>query len=207
MPYELAVDEPYTRKHQVARALDRYFHPNRMPQIRLLDGSITDNLGVRGSIMSPVAHYGNVEDMAGAFTPESLDRVTNVLVIVANAQVYNEFDWSRSGREPSIGQMLESSFAAAVDILSTETVSLANNGFQMWADQINARRKSGSRKVTVHFATLTFDDIKGSKKSAHLNAIPTSLWLPARDIDELETLAESQVRDSPQIRAFIQSLR
>lgn len=207
VPYELAVDDPYTRQHQVARALSRYFAPRQMPIVRLLDGGITDNLGVRGSIMSPVAHYGNVEDMAGAFTPEALDRVTKVLVIVANAQIYSEYDWSRDGDDPSIPDALQSSFDAAIDILSTETVTLAKNGFQMWADRINARRKPGSPRVSIDFAALTFDDIKDPAQRARFNAIPTALSLPEKDVDDLEAVAASLVRQSPQIRDFVTSLR
>src|SRR3546814_10588793 len=74
--------------------------------------------------------------------------------------------------------MLISSFGAAADILSTETVTLAKNGFQMWVDRINARRKPGAAKVTVDFATLTFDDIRDVKQRKRFNAIPTALSLP-----------------------------
>lgn len=206
VPYELEIDDPYTRQHQVARALNRYYDPERMPIVRLLDGGITDNLGVRGSMMSPIAHYGNVEDMAGAFTPEALDRVTKVLVIVVNAQIYDEYDWSREGSDPSIPEVLVSSFGAAVDILSTETVTLAKSGFQMWAARINARRKPGQPKVTVDFAALTFDDIKDPAQRARFNTIPTALSLPAKDVDDLEAVAAALVHQSPQIRSFATSL-
>lgn len=206
VPYELALDDPYTRERLVARALNRYFQPLKMPVVRLLDGAITDNLGVRGSMMSPVAQYGNVKDMAGAFTPKALARVTKVLVIVANAQVYSEANWSRAGADPSIPEMLESSFGAAVDILSTETVTLARNAFQMWANRINKQRKPGAPKVTVNFATLTFDDIKDTKERAKFNAIPTALSLPAKDIDNLEALAAELLRQSPGILTFVKNL-
>lgn len=206
VPYELAANEHFTRKRQVARALSRYFYPQRMPVVRLMDGGITDNLGVRGSMMSPVAHYGNVEDMAGAFTPEALNHVTKVLVIVANAQVYREADWSRAGTDPTIPQMLTSSFDAALDILSTETVTLAKNGFQMWADGINARRKPDAAKVSVDFATLTFDDIQGAKQRERFNAIPTSLSLPAADVDDLEVLAAQLIQQSSDIQKFVKTL-
>ncbi len=206
VPYELALDDTYTRKHQVARALGRYFQPKRMPVVRLLDGGITDNLGVRGSMMSPVAHYGNVEDMAGAFTPEALNRVTKVLVIVANAQVYPDYDWSRDATDPSIPDVLTSSFNAAVSILSTETVSLAKDGFEMWAERINERRPPGMPKVSVDFATLTFDDIRDARERARFNAIPTTLSLPAKDVGDLESLAGSLVQQSPEIRNFARSL-
>jgi NTE family protein len=206
VPYELASDDVYTRKYAVARALGRYFDPKNMPVVRLLDGGITDNLGVRGSMMSPVAHYGNVEDMAGAFTPEELANVTDVLVIVANAQIYNDYDWSREGQNPDIAEVLIASFGAAVDMLSTETVSLAKGGFQMWADSVNARRKPGAQKVAVHFATLTFDDIKDPATRERYNAIPTALSLPAKDIEDLETSAEALVQQSPEIQAFAKSV-
>ncbi|MBA3487187.1 MAG: patatin-like phospholipase family protein, partial [Lysobacter sp.] len=84
----IANDDYLDRRRLVANALKRYADPARMPVVRLVDGGVTDNLGVRGSMMSPVAHYGNVPDMAGAFTPEQLQRVRNVLVLVANAEAH-----------------------------------------------------------------------------------------------------------------------
>ncbi len=83
-----------SRDYQVARALERYLAPQSMPTIRLVDGGAPDTLGLRGSMLSPVAHYGNVPDMAGAFSASALERVIKVLVVVANAQVYPNYDWS-----------------------------------------------------------------------------------------------------------------
>lgn len=58
----LASDNYFDRQRVVATALDRYRHPERMPILRLVDGGVTDNLGVRGSMMSPVAHHGVAAD-------------------------------------------------------------------------------------------------------------------------------------------------
>ncbi|MEQ1755923.1 MAG: patatin-like phospholipase family protein [Micropepsaceae bacterium] len=207
VPAVLKRRDLFTREYQVARGLSRYFDPRTLPIVRLVDGGVTDNLGVRGSMMSPVAHYGNVADMAGAFSHEALDKVTDVLVVVANAQIYGDYDWSRRGSDPGITEMLYSSFDSAVDILSTETVSLAKSGFQMWADQINARRKPGTKKVLVNFATLTFDGISDSKTRARFNAIPTTLALPARDVDDLQKLAEDLLSQSDEYQRFVESLR
>jgi len=46
------------RRRVVAMARARYQDPATMPVLRLVDGGVTDNLGVRGSMMSPEAHYG-----------------------------------------------------------------------------------------------------------------------------------------------------
>lgn len=176
-----------------------------MPLVRLIDGGITDNLGVRGSIMSPVAHYGNVPDMAGAFTKQALGRVKRVLVIVGNAQVYTPYAWSLSGQEPGFYGTLKASFDAAIDQLNTEAATLASLGFRRWARRINRRRKPGQPKVVVHFAFVTFDQIRDNAKRAYFNSIPTSLTLKPAQVDRVRALAGKLLRDQPKFRAFLKT--
>jgi NTE family protein len=76
-------------------------------------------------MMSPIMHYGNVEDMAGAFGRAQLDRVSKVLVVVANAQTYEDYAWSRDGHEPSLVGSVSASFDSAIGILNNETIGLA----------------------------------------------------------------------------------
>jgi NTE family protein len=200
----LACDDVLDRRRSVALALDRYSNPDRMPVLRLVDGGVTDNLGVRGSMMSPVAHYGNVPDMAGAFTPERLQRVRNVLVVVANAQVDSERGWSVSGREPSLLATVQSSFDAALGILNTETVSLAKQGFLMWQDHVNAARPPGAPKVKVHFAVLTFNQIEDRQTRDRFNAMPTTFRLNPDQVDALIAQSKALLERSPEFKAFLQ---
>jgi hypothetical protein len=58
---------------------------------------ITDNIGVRGSMMSPIAHRGEVNRIAGAFTETALDKVEKVLVILVKASSAR-FPWTRRKR-------------------------------------------------------------------------------------------------------------
>lgn len=194
------------RDTQVAQGLVKYFTPETLPVIRLVDGGVTDNLGLRGSIMSPVAHYGNVADMAGAFTPEALDAVTNVLVIIADAQVEDTYDWSRNGREPGIFATLQASFFTALHLLSTETKPMARSNFMMWADRINARRPLGMPKVVVRVATLDFESIEDERERAYFNAIPTALSLTDEQVDRLRTLAGDLLDASYEFQTFTETL-
>lgn len=206
VPDSLAHDDLLSRRYAVARAIDRYFNPQTMPVVRLVDGGATDNLGVRGSMMSPVAHYGNVPDMAGAFTPEQLRRVRHVLVIVANAQTYHPFDWSTHGRSPGLSNTLQASFDASLGILNTETVSLAKNGFLMWQHRVNAMRGPDEPKVDVNFAVLTFNQIRDVPTRDHFNAMPTTFRLKPSQVDELRQLASSLLDQSLEFRHFVGEL-
>jgi hypothetical protein len=112
--------ELLSRKFAVAEGLSRYLDHEAMPFLNLADGGITDNIGVRGSMMSPVAHLGDVEKMAGAFGPETLGKVEHVLVVLVNAQVYPPYPWAVSGDEPGTFETLEASFDAALNTLTRD---------------------------------------------------------------------------------------
>jgi len=202
----LAHDDLLDRRYAVALALSRYDDPRQMPILRLVDGGVTDNLGVRGSMMSPVAQYGDVPDMAGAFTPEQLHRVRHVLVIVANAQVYAPFGWSLEGRAPGLTDTLRASFDASLGILNTETVSLAKSGFLMWAQHINTMRPPGEPKVKVDFAVLTFNQITDPAEQKRFNAMPTTFHLQSAQVDALRALAGQLLEESPQFQSFLRDM-
>jgi len=204
--YALGHDAVLDRNYAVARALKRYSNAKRMPVLRLVDGGVTDNLGVRGSMMSPVAQEGDVLDMAGAFTPTQLRRVRHVLVIVANAQVYSEYSWSRHGTDPGLIDMTRASFDAALGILNTETVSLAKQGFMMWEKHVNAMRPPGAPGVKVDFVVLTFNQIKNSTERDRFNAMPTTFHLQPAQVDALRALAGQLLDQSPEYQSFLSEL-
>ncbi|KZC16585.1 patatin [Rhodanobacter sp. FW510-R12] len=203
----LAHDDMLDRRYAVARALSRYDDPQQMPILRLVDGGVTDNLGVRGSMMSPVAQYGDVPNMAGAFTPEQLHRVRHVLVIVANAQVYAPYAWSVEGRAPGLINTVRASFDASLGILNTETVSLAKNGFLMWARHVSAMRPPGEPGVKVDFAVLTFNQIADPAERQRFNAMPTAFHLRSAQVDALRALAGQLLGESPEFQSFLRDMR
>lgn len=204
----LAQQDIFSRDYHVARALDRYSRAGSLPVVRLVDGGMTDNLGVRGSMMSPVLHRGNVVDMAGAFDDDALDTVSNVLVIVANAQIYEEYDWSRAGSDPGLIGALEASFDSAIGILNSETLSLARRGFNQWSGRVNRRpARKGKPPVRLSFVALTLDQIKDERRRKAANAIPMSLSISATQVDELRALARQLLAQSAEFRDFKSNLK
>ena len=203
----LAHDDLLERRYAVARALERYSDPERMPILRLVDGGVTDNLGVRGSMMSPVAHLGDVPAMAGAFTPAQLAKVQHVLVVVANAQTYPEFGWSHTGSDPGLVSGLRASFDAALGILNTETAGLARQGFKMWEQHVNEIRTASATRVQVHFAVLTFNQIRDDAERRRFDTLPTRLRLPASDVAAVRSLAGRLLDESPDYQSFLEALQ
>ncbi|MBE0443424.1 patatin-like phospholipase family protein [Psychrobacter sp. FME13] len=195
------------RSYAVARAVDRYSQPDRMPILRLVDGGVTDNLGVRGSMMSPVTQYGDVPNMAGAFSPEKLRRVKQVLVIVANAQTYPEYAWSLEGKDPGLLQTLEASSQAALGTLNNETVSVAKKDFLQWADHVNSQRGPDTPQVEVNFSVLTFDQVADKEERATFDAMPTTFHLQPEQVDALRQLSGNLLDQSEEFQNFREALQ
>ena len=200
----LTTKDILSREYQVALSLERYDDALRMPIVRLVDGGVTDNLGVRGSMMNPVLHFGNVADMAGAFDQERLDHIARVLVVIANAQAYGEYDWSKNGSEPGLIENVKSSFETSIGVINSETVSLALNGFRQWADHVSARpSRKGKAPIDLQFAVLTFDNIRDAEQRRAFNEVPTSLTLDSQQVDFVRATAKQMLLDAPEFKNFV----
>lgn len=194
------------RNFAVAQGVSRYLEPQYIPYLNLADGGITDNIGVRGSMMSPIAHRGDVKRMAGAFTKTALDKVEKVLVILVNAQVSPPYPWSRSGTEPGLYDTLEASFDAAFNTLTTENISQARREFLAWGASINRQRPAGQTPVEVYFSTLTFNQVKDPQRRAKYQELPTAALSKAQ-IQALISLPGELLPQSAPFKKFLDDLR
>jgi len=194
-----------SREFAVAHGVSRYSEPEDMPYLNLADGGITDNIGVRGSMMSPIAHRGNVEKMTGAFNREALSKVEQVLVVLVNAQVYPLYPWAVAGDQPGPIDTLETSFDAAFNTLTTENIAQARQEFLAWGANINAQRAPEQPEVSVHFATLTFNQVDNASRRTKYNAFPTAA-LDGRQVDALTTLGGELLEQSETYQQFLEKV-
>jgi predicted acylesterase/phospholipase RssA len=163
-----------SRRFAVAQALSPYLEPENMPFLNLADGGITDNIGVRGSMMSPVAHHGNVQQMAGAFSEQALEKVEKVLVILVNAEVYPPYPWSISGKTPGVVDTLMAALDATFSTLTSENITEARREFQEWGAFVSRDRPVGQPPVEVYFTTLTFNQVADPDRQAKFYELPTA---------------------------------
>lgn len=191
-----------SREFAVAQGVSRYFEQEEMPYLNLADGGITDNIGVRGSMMSPIAHRGHVQRMAGAFSEEALSNVEQVLVVLVNAQVYPPYPWAAAGDEPGPIETMEASFDAAFNTLTTENIAQARREFLAWGANINAQRAPEQPEVNVHFATLTFNQVDDSARRRKYSALPTAA-LDGRQVDALTALGGELLKQSETYQQFL----
>ncbi len=195
-----------SRKFAVAQGLSRYLGPGHMPYLNLADGGITDNIGVRGSMMSPIAHRGDVKRMAGAFTETALEKVEKVLVILVNAQVAPPYPWSISGKEPGAYDTLQASFDATFNTLTTENIAQARREFLAWGESLNRRRPPEKPPVNVYFTTLTFNQVEDPARREKYHGLPTAA-LDADEVDALIGLGGELLQQSEPFQKFLADMK
>ena len=203
----LADRDPTDRRLRAATAMATYASPQTTPYVQLVDGGIVDNLGVRGSIMSEVNHYGRVIEMAGAFSTQSLSQVEHVLVIAADTQTTSRRDWLRSEEGPGLVETVEALADATNNLLNAETTLLAQQSFAMWAEFINQRRCPTCPKVTVDFSVLSFSRLPDAVERAQFGTTPTSFRLDREKVDELRALPSRMLDASHEFRTFLKRLQ
>ena len=205
----------------VGRSLQRYqdmqdFQNSKdRPYIHLVDGGVSDNIGVRGILEG-------LEELAisAAFRKQTHAAVVNrVVLLIVNARSSPSTDWDRKESPPGmVGQLLQSS-GVPIERYSYETVELMRDRAEItkWRRDLlvaQAQLAGASKeeaearipKISLHVLDVSFDAIKDpAERSIYMN-LPTSFVLPAEDIDRLRDVAGEILRESTDYRSVVEDI-
>ncbi len=195
------------------RALRDFRDPNAGRYLKLVDGGLTDNLGLVSILQSRIllgTPYGPISE---------LDAVSlrKVLFIVVDAGQGPSGDWMREMSGPSGIDMA----TAAVDAAIESTMRMSYDGFvpmmRQWERDIityrcalpPARQQALKQQrvdwrcddVSFSVSSVSFASL-GEREETMLNAIPTRLTLPAAQIDQLIAAGRRATTDNVVVKRF-----
>ena len=174
------------REYVNARNLHTYLDRKRR-YVRLVDGSISDNLGVRGPFEAWVQRraYPKVRP------PEN--RARHIVLLVVNAQTTPGDEWDRAAVLPSLGFVLDAATSAQVNRYNFETIELLQRTFEGW----NETTLLWDPPLQFHVIETSFLGVADEQERRYLNRQSTSLRLSDRAVRKLraagrETLLASE---------------
>jgi NTE family protein len=216
-----SVANPENRARPAGRAFQRYremqsFQNSKdRPYIHLVDGGVSDNIGVRGVLEA-------LEEIAAsaAFRGEiGFGVVQRIVLLVVNAHSSPRTHWDLRESPPGIVDQLFQASGVPIDRYSFETVETMKDRaeiFKWRRDLIVAQaRLAGATeeeaerrvpKVTLQVIDVSFDAISDPKNRAYFMNLPTSFALPAEDIDRLREVAGTLLRQSAEYGAVVRDL-
>ncbi len=192
---EALKDETHTPRRAEARALEDYLDREKRPWLHLVDGGISDNLGLR-SFYNFVNLIG---DPRAAFGMIHHPDVRHILIISVNAHVKPKLKWPFSRYSPSLIEIIGSISGDQISLYSLDTIGVVRLAFERWSKQISTPK----HPVTFDFAQVSIDVVRDDAERNFLNTIGTSFDLSDEEIDRLISAAGKVLRESPELQAFL----
>ena len=186
---------------------DRYFH--------LVDGAVSDNLGLRGVL----DFLEGFEALRLAGQPTPLDQVRRIIVFVVNSASSPSFNWNERENSPGAVSILVKASGVPVDRYASESIELLRDIDARWT-ALRAIRDSAAFdqkkdpsvswvanavNADINAIEVSFQALADSKERDYLNQLPTSFALPAAAVDRLRAAAKKIILASPDFQEMLRT--
>lgn len=153
---------------------------SRYPYLHLLDGSLSDNLGVRTAL--DVLNDGSRgTELKQMLAPGSIRKIVFIMVNAANSQAERV-----GGRRepPDTVEMLRLLGTVPMDRYTVESRVVLRETLSRWSRQLQLENPDSA----LHLIEIDLEALSGTRH-ARLVTLPTTLSAPRADIDELRCAA------------------
>ena len=193
---------PAGRLAQRLRELSRYSDRTQAPYVHLVDGGVSDNLALRSLVDLDSYAWLNP---TRAPVDQQFKRVRRIVIIAVDAGVENHSTIASNANVPTVWQVAQSLAAVVVERYSQETRLLVQETFARWrAQEISAG--ANPRDMPLHIIPVSFQMVSDPVQRKALEGIPTTLYLPPKQIRLLREVAGKLVRESPDFQRLMQDI-
>jgi NTE family protein len=185
------------------------------PYLHLVDGGVSDNLGVRGVLeaLEELSFSGRFRKKSG------FGGIRRIFLIVVNAQSDQPKNWDQKESPPnSIQQTLQSS-GVPIAHYTFETVELMKQLVEdaTWQRQLDIAeaRLAGATKeeaesmhpeVKMLVFDVSFNAIRNTEERAFFESLPTSFVLEPEAVDRLREVAAKLLHQSPVFEEVLEEI-
>jgi NTE family protein len=204
---------PASRAIRGLRDAESYLDSTKRPYIHLVDGGVSDNVGMRG-VLDALAF---LEALHNEGVPTPLDRVKRIIVFVVNSVSFPPTNWDESEAAPGTVDVLLKSAGTPIDHFSYEAVELLKDIAARWQTTREIRSLAGcspdkgsglcavarAPAAEVYAIDVSFAALKDKEELAYLNRQPTTFVLPDEAVDRLRAAAGTIILASPEFQRLL----
>jgi NTE family protein len=214
--------DPANRARPAGRSLQRLKELENMqdganrPYIHLVDGGISDNLGMRGVLEA----MEELEAARGLRKKTRLDDVRRMIVFVVNSLSVPKTNWDKTERPPNDVAILLKATGVPIDRNSYEAVELLKDIVMRWKVLRQVRDSagftvgaSGALKqvadvpdIEIYPIDVSFQALDDAAEFEYLNDLPTSFVLSNEAVDRLRAAAGKIVLHSPEFQRLVKDI-
>ena len=207
---------PAARAIRSLKAEEAYGDSVHRPYIHLVDGGVSDNVGMR-AVLDSLEMLEALHER-GIATP--LDSAKRIIVFIVNSLSSPPTNWDASENPPGVVDILIKSAGTPIDAFSYEAVELLKDTAASWqaARLIRNSAAMAANKdpavaaalrmpnAEIYAIDVSFPMLKDKAELAYLNEQPTSFALPAEAVDRLRAAAGTIIKDSPEFQRLLKDV-
>jgi len=207
---------PAARAIRSLKSLQAYSDSVHRPYLHLVDGGVSDNVGMRGVLDAMEVS----EALNEAGLPSPLDNARRIIIFVVNSLSSPPTKWDESFTPPGTVDVLLKSAGTPIDAFSYETAELLRDKAARWktmrmirdspayATNKNPEVAAALRvpPAEIYAIDVSFAALKDKAEFDYLNLQPTTFVLPPEAVDRLRAAPGTIIMDSPEFKRLLKDL-
>jgi len=205
-PARLEEKQPTSWGRQRAHELRSYLDAEKRPYIHLLDGGLSDNIGMR-SILETTALVGDLES---TFQLLGVKKVRKLVFLIVSAETAPDLSQYKLNDIPGLSRVSHALIDIPINRYSTDTFELMSQAVTQWRTQLRQRPQAGDSVFTsdadMYFINASFMEVADTEEQARLMKIPTNLSLTDDELDYLLLAASRLLRKDKEFQRLMRDL-
>ncbi len=190
-----------SREYHTAKKMHAFLDSETKQFIHLLDGGISDNLGVRGPT-EMISLIGGAEKV---FEEMRIKKTRRVAIIVVNASTPKKYEWGLLSNIPGLGDIIGLTSDIMVNSYNFETMDLLRRNLKQF-EQESAGSGDTRKSIKTYLVEVGFDALPDKAEQMEYADIPTALQLPEDTVDRLREVAGRILYGSDQFQKLVRDL-
>ncbi len=188
------------RLAEIVRPFSKYLDPDGAEYAALVDGGITDNIGLRTLIRT----VSLIQDRKAFFEQINKgDRPKRFIVIAVNASTSVDTGIGRTRQMPSLSSTISALTDVQLHLYNTETNALVKSSLIEWATELS----TPEHPIRAYFIELDVEGISDPVIRQVFNDTPTSFRLTDEQVDLMIEQGGSLLRGNPTYQRLLRDLQ
>jgi len=207
---------PAARAIRSLKTIEGYTDSVHRPYIHLVDGGVSDNVGMRGVLDA----LEILEALQEAGIQTQLSTAKRIVVFIVNSLSTPPTNWDESEAAPGTIETLLKATGTPIDAFSYEAVELLKDTASRWRTMRRIRDTgalAGSKdplivealrvpQAEIYAIDVSFPQLKDKAELNYLNEQPTSFVLPPEAVDRLRAAAGTIILGSPEFQRLLKDV-
>jgi NTE family protein len=186
--------------------LQSYLDSKKRPYIHLMDGGLSDNIGMR-SVLELSALVGSLES---SFEVLGVTKVRKLVYLMVSAETDPDVNQYQLDELPSLSRVLNAFVDIPVNRYSDDTFELMDQIVTQWRKQLRERARNDQNifapDADIYLIKVSLSELEDLEEQARLMNIPTNLALTGEQVDQLLRAASKLVRNDKDFRRLLRDL-